>query len=273
LDDILTDLSAESLARAAKRNMYAFMLQCSHWNRAELYHGPGFTRWRTPLHSDLFNGVLSFGDETEVDDSLVKTTLAYFRSHTVQKFLWWLESRVDEPRWRAALERRDFKYEVGEPGMALQLDALRDMQPTPPSLSIRVVDDRQLLKEVARIQVRAFDMPDTEIDLRAGLWNAFGLDLPARYYLGLLDGKRVATAILFVAAGVAGIYGVATLHEARGIGVGAAMTLALLQDARWLGYRAAVLQASQMGLSVYQRLGFNKICDLDHFAWTDPSPA
>jgi len=38
-----------------------------------------------------------------------------------------------------------------------------------------------------------------------------------------------------------------------------------LIEARALGYRVGVLQSSEMGYPIYQRLGFQKMCDMDHF--------
>jgi len=34
-----------------------------------------------------------------------------------------------------------------------------------------------------------------------------------------------------------------------------------------MGYRAGVLQSSEMGFGVYRKLGFEKLCAMEHFYW------
>jgi hypothetical protein len=36
-----------------------------------------------------------------------------------------------------------------------------------------------------------------------------------------------------------------------------------------MGFLAGVLQSSEMGFSLYRRLGFQKLCEMDHFFWKD----
>jgi ribosomal protein S18 acetylase RimI-like enzyme len=92
-----------------------------------------------------------------------------------------------------------------------------------------------------------------------------GRDIPLRNYIGYLDGKPVATSCLFFGGGAAGIYSVSTLPEFRGEGIGAAMTVMPLLDARAMGYRIGTLQSSEMGFNVYKRLGFRHLCQIENF--------
>jgi GNAT superfamily N-acetyltransferase len=79
---------------------------------------------------------------------------------------------------------------------------------------------------------------------------------PWRMFVGYLDGEPVATNMLFNGAGVASVYAVATVPTARGKGIGGTITLKPLLLARERGYRYGVLFSSEMGVSVYERIGF-----------------
>jgi GNAT superfamily N-acetyltransferase len=78
----------------------------------------------------------------------------------------------------------------------------------------------------------------------------------ARYFAVEHGGRMVATSLVYLHDGFAGIYGVATLPEHRGKGLGAHLTAEPLRRAWQLGYTTGLLQASEMGAPVYARIGF-----------------
>ena len=91
--------------------------------------------------------------------------------------------------------------------------------------------------------------------------------LPLNNYVGYIGGEPVGTAELFLGAGVAGIYWVSTLLEARHQGIGSTMTQVLLQQASEMGYHIGILHSSEQGINVYRQLGFVEKCRMSHYVW------
>ena len=77
-------------------------------------------------------------------------------------------------------------------------------------------------------------------------------------YLGSMGDLPVSTSLLFLGEGVAGIYWVSTIPEARNKGLGSAVTYKTVMEAKRIGYPVAVLEASEMGFKVYRGLGFKE---------------
>src|SRR5260370_22575985 len=92
--------------------------------------------------------------------------------------------------------------------------------------------------------------------------------MPWHHYIGWLHGEPVAIASLLFHAGVAGIYGIATIPQARRRGVGAAMTLHTMREARKQGYRIAILSPTEMSIAIYRRIGFQEFCKFLHYSWS-----
>lgn len=262
---ILTDLSSSALAAAIKDNLYAFFGTIRDPDVDEEY---GF-RWHTSISHPWFNGVLIRRPPTADAGQVVSDTLAYFRARGVDAFTWWLAPSLEADAWSQYLLPHGYQYDDNTPGMAIDLAVLPPLEHQP---TIQLVEDGETLDTWTRTFARGFEMPEEMAEPFLTTMRGVGLELPIRHYLGLVNGEPVATSTLFLGAGVAGIYNVATLPAARGRGVGAAMTLLPLHEARGMGYRAGTLQSSKMGYSVYGRLGFQELCRVDHFSWRVQRP-
>ncbi|QNE18395.1 GNAT family N-acetyltransferase [Kribbella qitaiheensis] len=165
------------------------------------------------------------------------------------------------------LVRAGFTYGGAEPGMAVELANLIEPTATGGLEIVRVADD-ETLAVWAETLGRGFGEGEKEARWVAEVYRREGYGDPWRHYLGLLDGEPVATTTVFLAAGVAGVYFVMTVPEARRRGIGAAITLAALREARDSGFAYGVLGSSPAGKSVYESLGFREYCSIDLYEWS-----
>jgi ribosomal protein S18 acetylase RimI-like enzyme len=265
MEQIQTNVSDEALVTAIHANMCDFFRHTSQSDPAEHFETKRFTRWYTPLPHPWFNGVLSSDLPANGDDPFIAETIEYFRDKGVNTFTWWLEPHVKRADWEAVLSKHGFGFSDDTPGMAVDLQRLNESMQTVNGLELRVVTDEASLQAWTKVFLNGYGLPSAWESITGELWLQLGLEFPMRNYLGYLNGEPVSTSTLYFGGGAAGIYCVTTLPEARGKGIGAALTLQPLLDAREMGYRVGVLQSSDMGFNVYKKLGFRHLCQIENF--------
>jgi GNAT superfamily N-acetyltransferase len=144
-------------------------------------------------------------------------------------------------------------------GMAACLAKIRTDFAQPAGLVIKKVTDSTVLQ--------AWTALSSGLDFT--LFRRLLSESNLRLYLGYLDGRAVATSMLFLSSGVAGIYFVSVVPECRNRGIGTAITLTPLVEARGMGYQVAVLQASTMGERIYRQIGFEEFFRFNYYQWKD----
>ncbi|HUR10521.1 MAG TPA: GNAT family N-acetyltransferase, partial [Flavitalea sp.] len=93
---------------------------------------------------------------------------------------------------------------------------------------------------------------DTNI-FRSGIENSF-----LKAFLLKVDGRPVATAMLYCGVKEVGVYMVATLPEFQKKGMGQQIMHTVIQAAKKLNYKTVVLQSTPGGVSLYEKMGFEK---------------
>ncbi len=202
-------------------------------------------------------------------DNTVQSIIAQAKSRNVP-LLWWTGPQTSPADLGKCLERYGFVNEDNMPRMAIVLASLKENLPTPAGFHVQRVKDDVTLKLWSQVCGAGFGMPDFAAEGFYDFISHAGLET-VQVYLGWLDEKPVATSLQSLAAGVAGIYNVATLPEARRQGIGAVMTAFPLCEARAMGYKAGILGASEMGVGVYRSLGFQEYCQIGQYVWSPPS--
>jgi len=261
MPEIARDASREELIEAIQENEIAFWLARARLAGWEVHEEPGLTWYRSGLRSPMFNGVIQTTLDDRDVDSRIETTLERFRADGLP-MVWWSGPSRRPLDLGARLLARGLTTPGDDPGMAADLDALHENAATPTGLTIERVNDDVTLR-TWMLTLRASDgLPPATREPMLALQRpaSYAADDDYRLYLARLDGAPVGTAAAQIGAGVVGLYCVGVAPEARRQGIGAAVTLAALREARGQGYRFGVLGASELGESVYRRLGFEQYC-------------
>jgi len=274
MKDILSDFSATKLVKTCIRANWENYHYClGRSPSVELSVGKYLTWLVTNMPDHFMNLVVCTELPSEGIDELIEDALSHFRSLNIKRFSWLVEEGVPAIEIKQHLEANGLTFrESFATEMAIDLMALRESISIPSDLTIVRVEDEETLKKWIHAASIGFGVPTDVEDIWYEFFEEAACSLPFRTYLALLNGEPVATSQLFTSAGVAGIYNVTCIPKARGQGIGAAVTLAPLLDAREMGYRVGILQASSMGYKVYQRLGFHDFGKLSVYLWEqDPT--
>ena len=79
------------------------------------------------------------------------------------------------------------------------------------------------------------------------------------HFLASISGRPAGASTAFFNSGIVGVYDVATVPEFRRLGVGSAVTRAVMRFALEQGYHAAALIATSQGAALYRKLGFRTV--------------
>jgi len=218
------------------------------------------------LRSPLLNGVLGPRFTAENVSRRVESIMAEFKNRQMP-VRWILGPSSSPANLGDLLMKRGLLRTWGIPGMALDLSTL-DREPLPKGLEIQEVASQKSLRTCCDTLAEGFGFRD---EIKRGCSDScvnYGMSPTQRWFLGYLNGKPVATSLLVLHEGIAGIYCVATIPEARGRGIGSAITREPLIASKAAGYQVAVLEASEMGLPVYRKLGFEQLVEFKTYTWS-----
>jgi GNAT superfamily N-acetyltransferase len=269
VENVVSELSGrKSVKSAIKANWEAYHYCLGRSPNVELSIGRYLTWLMTDLPDFFMNLVVSTRLPSEDADELIESALAHFRSMNIRKLSWLAHEGIPSAKINKALLSHGLTFkESFATEMAIDLSPLPGDLPIPPGLRIVPVVDEDTLRQWIHVASIGFRISEEFEKVWYDFFVDAIIDTHFRTYLALLNGKPVGTSQLFLSEGVAGIYNVTCIPEARGQGIGSAITLAPLLQAREIGYRVGILQASQQGYGVYRRLGFQDFGKLSLYLW------
>jgi GNAT superfamily N-acetyltransferase len=277
MQDILTTADDVRLGVAVQDNLHALFRSMAGHLSGALHETDSISMHLASVTNPMFKGVWRTRLTEQNADAVIDQTLDWFKSQNAPFLFWWTgvgdtptdigqrlvthgllsyEAQID------SFAPGIISTDIGAPSMAADLYRVDEslLDKTPPGFRIDIAQDMDDLLAFRQVFIESYSVPDwagqawVDATLHNGIEHA-----PWTVYVGRLDDKPVAITILFNGAGVAGVFGVGTIPSARGLGIGAAITLKPLLDARAQGYRYGVLFATEMGQPVYERIGFRVV--------------
>ena len=219
----------------------------------------------TGVPADVLNGVLGPRMDQRTVGPRIAEVMAYFKRERLP-MTWFLGPSSGPDDLERTLAERGLRPGDPIPGMAVDLDTIPPMEFSQ-DVRVEEVTDDAALKVCSHTAANGFQLPPEAVDGYMRFVESYGFGPRRRWFLGYLDGSAASVALVVLHRRVAAVYCVATLPEMRGRGLGNAVTLAAISAAKQAGYKVAVLEASDMGLPVYKRLGFQELCKLRTMTW------
>jgi GNAT superfamily N-acetyltransferase len=155
------------------------------------------------------------------------------------------------------LRKNGFTNTFHQAGMALDLNKIKNIEQNRSNFNVIKINNESLLNQWIEIVSNVF-----QIYIDKDLIKLLFLKPCTIFYVGEFNKKLISALILHISSQVAGLHAVSTLSDYRGKGFALNLSRAALLHAYKQGIQLAVLQASKMGEKVYNKIGFEKYCDI-----------
>ena len=257
-DFILKNATEDELANAVEENLYDMFRSMAYVLNGEIEETSELGRYHVAPPSPIFKGVFQANLSADKADSTIQETIDWFRQRKAPFFFWWIGEDTRPTDLGARLVAHGFSvFEKDAPAMAGDIEKLNWGNPRPSDLHLKPIENDEQLLQWKQVFLDAFSIPEFAGQAWVDATHLIGIgQTPWHLLLGTVHEQAVCCGPLYCSAGVAGLIGLGTIPEFRRKGIGSAMQLERLRIARELGYRYAVLFASELGYSPYLKLGF-----------------
>ncbi|MHA1986819.1 MAG: GNAT family N-acetyltransferase [Promethearchaeota archaeon] len=227
-----------------------------------------FFRYSSGVPFFLFNTVINSQISPEIVNQKIEENITFFDKMQVP-FVWMIGPSSRPKNLGELLIKNGFIIEK-QPGMAFDLKDLNtDIDPLT-QIEIIKIDNIEKFNVWNDVVLTGFELPKeilSDFFQKAFSYMLLRENSSASAFLAYYEKEPVASSLVCYEAGVAGIYNVTTLEDVRGKGIGTAITLAPLIEAKNLGYEIAILHSSEMGYNTYKKMGFKEYCTIEMYIW------
>jgi ribosomal protein S18 acetylase RimI-like enzyme len=256
------------ILRALEGNVWSLWSRFGHGDECAL-HETSYALWLdTPIPIIPYNAVLRFTAEHDVDRR-IDDLFDHYRQRGVP-FFWLLHPSSRPLDLDSRLRERGFDEVEVCAGMHMNLSDLPAQQPTPSGIHIAEATTETAVRDLLSLVAWRWNVPGEAVPKLSTVTRAEevvrGPASTVRAWIAYRDAVPVSKVVLNLASGAAGLYGVVTKPEARGLGLARILTLEALSAARLAGYQVSILHSTPVARSLYEKIGFRHHSDFRIYA-------
>lgn len=230
-----------------------------------VHHLENISYVNSGMSCDTFNIIHVHGNALQKNE--IEEAVHHFRSRGLAYCIWINNENLSSDA-KAILSNMDVAQQNAEEGMVLNLSNYPAVTSNQHD-NIEVVSSKGQLKEYARVIAENWSPPDQHVisyyDTTSDQYLAEKNKIILLIYYH--DGKPASTVEMFPSSNeIIGLYGFATLEAFRGLGIGTSLMTFVLNKAKELGYKHAILQASEDGIGIYRKFGFKELTTYFEYA-------
>lgn len=261
-----TDRAADRRLASVEQNLFGFFRGIGP-SLFDAHAEPDVFWFTSDVAFPLFNGAL--GARFEPGHAVRRThaTVDRLMDHG-NPFMWWMTPSTRSPEIESSLLERGLLAEGPDLGMHVDLRGHPALEEVPPARVTVTPAAEEELEGLALAVLDGFGMPHDLLDpVRGFLGAPSGGGAQMLNVIAKDDGHVVGGGSVVVTGQTAGLYNIAVREEARGRGVGRAITAGLMRVGAEHGCIESILHSSPMGLPVYTRLGFQPVGEIVQYVW------
>lgn len=216
------------------------------------FHFPGLNAFATGVDSSSLNVVLDSKKNNELNAKTVDAITNFFKNHRVP---WgWFITTISKT---SNIEKHGFNLLYETPGMYF------DLSNELPSIAIdaeisEAHDDLKKWIEPLQEGFPSSDNCEAYRKLNAKLLQKGEQKL--RHFTAYRKNEAASSGTLFLSDHSVMLHNLATKNKFRKCGIGSALTLHMMNEAKKAGYKHCFLDSSDEGFNLYSRLGFKVYC-------------
>jgi Acetyltransferase (GNAT) domain len=215
---------------------------------------PGLNAFVTGADSPSLNVVIDTRKNASFTPQIINSMTEFFNNYQVP-WGWFITAvaKTDD------IEKSGFEFLYQTPGMYFDLS--NELQPVQNNIFIK--EARDDLREWIEPLLEGFPGESGEDDDVYRKLNAELLlngEKRLRHFTVYFDNESACSGTLFLSNNSVMLHNLATRNKFRNRGLGAALTLYMMSEAKKLGYKHCFLDSSDDGFSLYSKLGFNVYC-------------